>query len=143
MLLTHFDNDDFENILLLKMGHKPNPKNICRFHRHLFLLTHHKTLISSAVPDPRGLSCIPSLNTQSCIRRPLCSKLKFENLRSPKKRFKNQFLILVDITEFVLLIKIPLIYEVNSFNRKWQTHGRISKTFLLDHCSLSFLGQKC
>ena len=92
LLLTHFDNDDFENILLLKMGHKPNPKNICRFHRHLFLLTHHKTLISSAVPDPRGLSCIPSLNTQSCIRRPLCSTLNFENLRSPKKkRFKIHY----------------------------------------------------
>ena len=27
----------------------------------------------------------PSLNTQSCIRRPVCSTLKFENLRSPKK----------------------------------------------------------
>ena len=27
----------------------------------------------------------PSLNTQSCIRRPLCSTFKFENLRSPKK----------------------------------------------------------
>ena len=30
--------------------------------------------------------CIyPSLNTQSCIRRPLCCTLKFENLPSPKK----------------------------------------------------------
>ena len=30
--------------------------------------------------------CIdPSLNTQSCIRRPLGSTLKFENLLSPKK----------------------------------------------------------
>ena len=26
----------------------------------------------------------PSLNTQSCIMRPLCSTFKFENLRSPK-----------------------------------------------------------
>ena len=32
-------------------------------------------------------------------------------------------------TEFVLLIKIPLFYEVNSFNRKWQAHGGISKLF--------------
>ena len=42
----------------------------------------------------------PSLNTQSCNRRPLCSTFKFENLRSPKKKrflpknyfFKNCFL---------------------------------------------------
>ena len=27
----------------------------------------------------------PSLDTQSCVKRPLCSKVKFENLRSPKK----------------------------------------------------------
>ena len=27
----------------------------------------------------------PSLNTQSCNRRPLCSTFTFENLRSPKK----------------------------------------------------------
>jgi hypothetical protein len=46
------------------------------------------------------------------------------------------------ITEFVLLIKIPPFYEVNSFNRKCQAHGRISKIFFLDHVSLSFLGQK-
>ena len=31
------------------------------------------------------------------------------------------------ITEFVLLIKTPLFYEVNSFNRKWLVHGGISK----------------
>ena len=31
------------------------------------------------------LSQTPSLNTQSCIKRPLCSTLKFENFRSPKK----------------------------------------------------------
>jgi hypothetical protein len=30
-------------------------------------------------------------------------------------------------TEFVLLIKTPLFYEVNSFNRKWLAHGGISK----------------
>ena len=30
------------------------------------------------------------------------------------------------ITEFVLLIKTPLFYKVNSFNRKWLAHG-ISK----------------
>ena len=34
----------------------------------------------------------PSLNTQSCIRRPLCSTFKFESLRSSKKeRFYHVF----------------------------------------------------
>ena len=47
------------------------------------------------------------------------------------------------ITEFVLLIKTPPFYEVNSFNRKWQAHGGISKIFFLDHFPPSFLGQKC
>ena len=28
----------------------------------------------------------PSLNTQSCNKRPFCRTLKFENLRSPKKK---------------------------------------------------------
>ena len=37
------------------------------------------------------------------------------------------------ITVFVLLIKIPPFYEVNSFNRKQQAHGGISKIFLLDN----------
>ena len=32
----------------------------------------------------------PSLNTQSCDRRPLCSTLKFENLHSPKKDLKKK-----------------------------------------------------
>ena len=36
------------------------------------------------------------------------------------------------ITEFVLLIKIPPFYEVNSFIRKWQAHGGISKIFFVD-----------
>ena len=31
------------------------------------------------------------------------------------------------ITEFVVLIKTPLFYEVNSFNRKWLAHGGNSK----------------
>ena len=31
------------------------------------------------------------------------------------------------ITEFVLLIKNPPFYEVNSFTRKWLAHGGISK----------------
>ena len=44
--------------------------------------------------------------------------------------------------EFVVLIKTPLFYEVNSFNRKWLAHEGISKYFFLDHFSLSFLGQK-
>ena len=51
----------------------------CRFlyHNYLFVL-------------------IPSLNTQSCIRRPLCSTLKFENLSSilrqkkMKKKWRNK-----------------------------------------------------
>jgi hypothetical protein len=47
------------------------------------------------------------------------------------------------ITKFVLLIKSSPCYEVNSFNRKWQAHGRISKIFFLHHFSPSFLGQKC
>ena len=47
------------------------------------------------------------------------------------------------ITEFLLLIKIPPFYEVNSFNRKWQAHGGISKIFFLDHFSPSLLAQKC
>ena len=33
------------------------------------------------------------------------------------------------ITEFVLLIKNPPFYEVNSFNRKWLAHGGIQKIF--------------
>jgi hypothetical protein len=33
------------------------------------------------------------------------------------------------ITEFVLLIKTPSFYEVNSFDRKWLAHGGISKIF--------------
>ena len=37
--------------------------------------------------DPFQNSELPSLNTQSCIRRPLCSTFRFENLIiSPKKR---------------------------------------------------------
>ena len=47
------------------------------------------------------------------------------------------------VTEFVLLIKTPPFYEVNSFNRKWLAHGGISKIFFQDHFSPSFLGQKC
>ena len=48
------------------------------------------------------------------------------------------------ITEFVLLIKIPPFDEVNSFNRKWQAHGGISKYFFYTyHFSPSFLGRKC
>jgi hypothetical protein len=31
------------------------------------------------------------------------------------------------ITEFVLLIKTPLFYEVSLFNRKWLAHDGISK----------------
>ena len=30
---------------------------------------------------------MPSLNTQSCNRKPSCNKFTFENLRSPKKGF--------------------------------------------------------
>jgi hypothetical protein len=45
------------------------------------------------------------------------------------------------ITEYVLLIKIPPFYEVNSFHRKCQAHVGISKIFFLDHFSPSFLGQ--
>jgi hypothetical protein len=47
------------------------------------------------------------------------------------------------VTEFVILIKTPPLFEVNSFNRKWLVHGGISKIFFLDHFSPSFLGQKC
>ena len=36
-----------------------------------------------------SIGFVPSLNTQSCNRRPLCSTLKFENLRSPKKSLKK------------------------------------------------------
>ena len=54
-----------------------------------------------------------------------------------------KFLHVILITEFVLLIKIPPFNEVNSFNRKWQVHGGISKIFLLYHFSPSFFGQKC
>ena len=60
---------------------------------------------------------------------------------------KNNFEIppcahnVIFITEFILLIKIPSFYKVNSFNRKCQAHGGISKIFFLDHFSPSFLGQ--
>ena len=53
-----------------------------------------------------------------------------------------KFLHVIFITEFILLIKTPLFYEVNSFNRKWLAHERISKMFFLDHFSSLFLGQK-
>ena len=46
------------------------------------------------------------------------------------------------ITEFVLLIKTPISYEVHSFIRKWLAHEGILKYFFLDHLSSSFLGQK-
>ena len=32
----------------------------------------------------------PSLNTQSCNRRPLCSTFTFENVRSPKNQFYSK-----------------------------------------------------
>ena len=60
---------------------------------------------------------------------------------------KNIFEILpcahhvIFITKFVLLIKTPLFYEVNSFNRKWLAHGGISKIIILDHFSQLFFGQ--
>ena len=44
-------------------------------------------------------------------------------------------------TEFVLLIRIPPFYEVNSFDRKWQAHGGFFNIFFLYHFSPSFLGQ--
>jgi hypothetical protein len=47
------------------------------------------------------------------------------------------------ITEFVLLIKTPPFYEVNSFNIKRLAHGGILKIFFLDYFSPSFLCQKC
>ena len=37
---------------------------------------------------------IPSLNTQSCIRRPLCSTLKFENLSISLLKFITKFLVI-------------------------------------------------
>ena len=49
---------------------------------HLKLL---KCLLSTQFAIPRGHTNHPSLNTQSCIRRLLCSTLKFENLHSSKK----------------------------------------------------------
>ena len=47
------------------------------------------------------------------------------------------------ITEFMLLIKTPPFYEVNSFNVKYLAHGGISKIIFLDHFSPLFVGQKC
>ena len=49
-----------------------------------------------------------------------------------------KFLYVIIVTEFVPLIKISPSYEVNSLNRKWQTHGVISKVLFLDHFSPSF-----
>jgi hypothetical protein len=39
----------------------------------------------------------PSLNTQSCIRRPLCSTFRFENPRSPEK---NEFFHVFGVKKF-------------------------------------------
>ena len=96
--------------------------------------------------------------TQNMINSTLVSPVKMEygwNSISGLKMMrkiglgKNIFEIppcahhVIFITEFVLLIKIPPFYEVNSFSRKWQAHGRISKIFILDHFSPSISGQKC
>ena len=35
--------------------------------------------------DSLRVRCSPSLNTQSCNRRHLCSTFRFENMHSPKK----------------------------------------------------------
>ena len=59
-----------------------------------------------------------------------CSKIDVE-----KWSRKNVFEIpqcaqqVIFITEFALLIKTPLFYEVNSFNRKWLAHERIKLIF--------------
>ena len=44
-----------------------------------------KSNFSIVLPDPLCYGVPPSLNTQSCNKRPLCSTFTFENVRSPKK----------------------------------------------------------
>ena len=39
----------------------------------------------------KDFSLMPSLNTQSCIRRPLCCTLKFKDLRGHKKKIFHVF----------------------------------------------------
>jgi hypothetical protein len=50
---------------------------------------------------------------------------------------------IIFITEFALLYKNPPFYEKKRrVSEKGFAHGGISKIFILDHFSLSFLGQK-
>ena len=53
-----------------------------------------------------GLQEAPSLNTQSCIRRPLCSTFRFENLRSPKK---NEFFHVFGVNFFLIIKKVCIM----------------------------------
>ena len=49
--------------------------------------TFHSLKASSTEKEKEMKNSDPTLNTQSCIRRPFCSTLKLENLRSPKRKF--------------------------------------------------------
>ena len=40
---------------------------------------------------------------------------------------------IIFINEFLLLIKISPLYDINSSNRKWLVHGGISKIFFQDY----------
>ena len=74
------------NIRTLPKPYGPQWKMLLFFNHHPYDMVKLECL-----QEPRT----PSLNTQSCNRRPLCSTFRFENLRSPKKnRFKihNYFL---------------------------------------------------
>ena len=46
--------------------------------------TQQMTLVINLLMYLPTLNCKPSLNTQSCNRRPLCSTFTFENVRSPR-----------------------------------------------------------
>ena len=75
-----------------------------------------------------NLGQTPSLNTQSCIRRPLCSTFRFENLRSPKK---NEFFQL--FSTFCGLKKFFFI-KVILCNFSVRTLGYFQKNFKTFFC---------
>ena len=56
-----------------------NPKKVSAIEGRLKDVRNHTS------SQLRPYSLVPSLNSQFCNRKPLCSTFRFENLRSPKK----------------------------------------------------------
>ena len=98
-----------------------------------------------------------NLNTQNMTDPTIVSPVKMEYgwnfslsglkimMKSGLEKMFVKFLHghVIFIAEFVLFTKTPPFYEVNSFYKKWWSHGGILNIFFLDHFSPSFLSQKC